>query len=106
MFNLFKKKPKIPIEEKVDNLNKKYKDYLNCYCMLGNIFMVWEGFIHDDNKIYIISKSMNNFFEQNFIEYGWLQFMYDEDFIIKSRKNFIILKENLEKVNLKIIKKE
>jgi len=110
MFRLFNKEKKLSNRQKELELLKsnfcdKYQCYFNSYCLYENIIVVYKYVEIKDNKCLLYFKSSNTF--DGYISYGCLEsliFIHDEDFIKNQRLNFIKLKSNLEKMNLKLEK--
>ena len=109
MFNLFKSKSK---EEKEQDLQAelialrvKYADEIKSYCKIGSHIFILTGFSIVDNEIVVNykDKDLAKGYVYNAPLY-WFRLKYGTNDFKQARYNFILFKQELEKIRLKLEK--
>ena len=107
MFNLFKKKPK---EEKEQDLQAelialkvKYANEINSYCKIGSHIFILTGFSIVDNEIVVNykDKDIAEGYQYN-APLSWFRLKYGTDDFKQAKYNFMLFKQELEKIGLKL----
>jgi len=111
IWNIFKskeEKAKVKrenLEKELEDFTKKYKEYFNSYAFTGRQVVIYREPEIKDGKLIInyITESTTQGYT-NYYGLWRIQAMYGEDFIKQHRINFLRLKNQFERLGLKIEK--
>ena len=113
IWNIFKskqEKEKIKeksLQEQLEDFTKKYSNYFNSYAFNGKHIVIYKEPEIKDGKIilnYINKNTAKGY--QNYAELWLFQLQYGEEFMKQHRNAFINLKDEFEKLGLKLEKVE
>ncbi len=107
MWKLFKSKEEKQknLEKELVELNNKYFKEINSYCKINCYIFILKGFKIENNKIYIqyIDKDTINGYVNN-VELWFFELKYGTLDFKKARFEFIVFKDELKKIGIKLEK--
>ena len=96
------------LEEECSALQKKFENEINGFCLNANKVFIFRGFKIRENKdgeknifiLYTLSTTPDGYVSE--MEYDWWKLAYGVNSIKDFRKNFIIMKDQLIKLGVKM----
>jgi hypothetical protein len=105
----FKRKTKEEKEKDLQaeliHLRTKYADETNSYCKIGNYIFILRGFKIENNKIcvqFVDKDTVEGY--TNYLDLSWWSWKYETTDFKKMRYQFIMFKDELKKIGLKLEK--
>jgi hypothetical protein len=90
----------------VEELKEKFKDYLNCCCLVNGEIRVYRDFRIEDGRVKITHIDKDTPEGKVYVtDYAGTQLAYGSNFIMNHRHNFLKLEHSLKIMGFKIIKK-
>jgi hypothetical protein len=89
------------LDNKVLELNSKYKDIIDSYCKIGYFIFILKGFKRDGNDIIINYKNeFNGCVKSISLEIFEVKYNYNCDDFNILRNNFILFRNDMERLGL------
>jgi len=100
-----KEEKRILLEKELEDLNLKYKKYLNSFCMIDTYVFIFKGFEINNNEITICYQDKDTPLNMyNLYPYFWWRQKYNTNVDV-ARKNWVYHKDILERLGIKTILK-